>query len=72
MTDDIERLKYIIDDRPLWGPECFLCKHHDSANCSKRRCAAFPDGIPTDILTGKVSHKKPYAGDNGIVFEEIK
>ena len=35
-------------------------------------CTAYPKGIPDPILTGKVSHKKPYPGDNGIRFEPIK
>ena len=32
-------------------------------------CKAFPGGIPTDILTGKIQHTKLIEGDNGIFFK---
>ena len=31
-------------------------------------CPAFPEGIPEEIWTDKVSHKKPYTGDHEIQF----
>ncbi len=34
-------------------------------------CRAFPFGIPDEILSGKVSHEKPYPGDNGIRFTAV-
>jgi hypothetical protein len=34
-------------------------------------CEAFPDKIPTEILTGDFVHTKPYPGDNGIQFMPI-
>ncbi|MBC6463348.1 hypothetical protein, partial [Actinomadura sp. HBU206391] len=32
-------------------------------------CAAFPDGIPTDISLGGFDHRLPYPGDHGVHFE---
>jgi hypothetical protein len=49
------------------GIDCYLCKH----STNDRVCKAFGK-IPDDIWLGKVSHTKPYPGDNGIQFEEIK
>jgi len=44
---------------------CNQCKHvHDDGVT----CDAFPGGIPEEILTGDVSHKKPYKGDGGIHY----
>lgn len=33
-------------------------------------CAAFPDGIPSEIAYGENKHTTPHAGDHGIQFEE--
>lgn len=44
---------------------CHRCVHRTSV----RNCKAFPDGIPGDILAGRVMHTQPYAGDRGIQFE---
>ena len=35
-----------------------------------RTCAAFPDGIPADIWSGKTPHDSPIEGDGGVVFKE--
>lgn len=35
-------------------------------------CTAFPKGIPPAIAYGDNLHTKPYPGDNGIQFEELK
>ena len=48
--------------------DCLKCKYLKE----KMKCLAFPDGIPNDIISGKVSHKKPHKNDNGIQFEENK
>ena len=31
-------------------------------------CTAFPDGIPLEIVVGKVVHTTPYQGDHGIQY----
>lgn len=48
---------------------CPSCKHvfMDGAPPT---CAAFPDGIPDEILSEQVIHRTPYPGDSGIRYEE--
>jgi hypothetical protein len=47
---------------------CFNCKH---SKIGELGCAAFPDGIPEEILH-KNKHDKPIKGQiNNIVFEDI-
>lgn len=57
----------------VFASKCFKCIHHNSFVKDSAEelfsCKAFPDGIPPDIWTGKVSHEKPYEGDHGIQFE---
>ena len=44
---------------------CAICKHYRTDN----KCAAFPNGIPSEIANGQLLHIKPYPGDNNIQFE---
>ena len=53
----------------LNAPQCLFCTHLDWKNKRAITCDAFPEGIPDEIFDNEVSHKKPYPGDNGIVFE---
>lgn len=48
---------------------CFRCKHLNQDEVS---CKAFPDVIPREILLAQIPHNKPYEGDGGIQFEELK
>lgn len=47
-------------------PICVSCKHYTFKSWT---CAAYPFGIPDEIITGEVDHNKPYQDDHGIQFE---
>ncbi|MCW3101083.1 MAG: hypothetical protein JWL77_6701 [Chthonomonadaceae bacterium] len=56
--------------------QCAVCKHLEDqirfingvpVSC----CAAFPDGIPKEIMDGWHDHRLPYPGDHGIQLELI-
>lgn len=64
---------YVLDDSKLedvvFSPVCSHCVHLDSTRENRRRCDAYPDGIPAAIWDGKNDHARPFPGDNGIRFE---
>lgn len=45
----------------------FVCKHFNVIDLS---CEAFPNGIPTKVLTGETVHNKVIAGQYGKVIRE--
>jgi len=47
---------------------CLICTHSQN----RGGCDAYPDGIPDDILSGRVDHRLPQPDDHGIQFEEIQ
>ena len=56
-----------VNDSEFFGGDagiCDLCEHRQGIDT----CAAYPQGIPVEILIGDVDHRQPYAGDRGIVF----
>ncbi len=58
--------EHIVGIKPL----CDTCDHRSKTVPSI--CLAFPQGIPFDILIGRSDHKKPFAGDHGIRYQERK
>jgi len=55
----------------IYTPQCLCCKHYrDFTPAGARRCDAFPDGIPREILSMEVSHQFEYPGDHGIRYEK--
>ena len=49
--------------------QCARCKHFRADVREANVCAAFPDGIPLDIIADRHDHKLRYLGDHGIRFE---
>ena len=58
------------------GPQfCDLCTWHrpsprqwQPGSPEPGTCAAFPDGIPVDVFIGRLDHRMPLSGDNGLRF----
>lgn len=50
--------------------QCLSCMHFHVWVLDKKSCAAFPDGIPDDIVLGQVEHNKRHPDQqNDIVYE---
>ena len=65
VTDHFRKLQedYVRD---VFGEfQCDSCTHYRSGN----ECAAYPGGIPLDIVSGQHDHREPYPGDGGIGYE---
>ena len=56
------------DVLPVYSMVCCRCVHLTSM--LRRRCAAFPEGVPEAIWVGDNKHKRPVEGDHGIRFEK--
>lgn len=46
---------------------CSFCEHATPSD-NGMSCAAYPDGIPDDILYGGLDHRKPLPEDHGVQF----
>ena len=55
------------------APVCVGCAHFNIEETSEDgiglTCAAFPNGIPDEILFGDNDHQDPFPGDHGIQYE---
>lgn len=49
-------------------PICIGCKHL-TGDLREPKCAAFPAGIPNEILLSRADHRKSFPGDQGITFD---
>lgn len=64
-----ESQEYWGEPPPIRVVQCSECRHlHRDDPVT---CEAFPNGIPTGILTGEHDHRESFDGDNGIQFEEV-
>lgn len=56
------------------APLCSDCKHLWTLPPKGEEhgffCDAYPHGVPEEILSLVVDHRKPYAGDQGIQYEK--
>ena len=50
--------------------QCAFCKHLQGQKGATLVCAAFPQGVPLEIIDNEVDHREPYLGDHGIRWEQ--
>jgi hypothetical protein len=58
----------LIDDPSPYGRLCVFCVHM-RGGALPPKCAAFPRGIPRQILEGQADHRRPFPGDKGIRYK---
>ena len=58
--------RFVGHPNEMVSPQCNRCRHFI---VMKMACAAFPGGVPDEILLNRHDHRKPYPDDNGIRFE---
>jgi hypothetical protein len=53
------------------GLQCLTCdRRHESGNAAGlTTCDAFLDGIPFDVLSGKLDHRHAIDGDSGLLYQ---
>jgi hypothetical protein len=57
------------EDRKMRETQCMLCKHSTFIKGRGSFCAAFPEGIPQEVSSGRIDHRRPIAGDHGVQYE---
>ncbi|MBS0616752.1 MAG: hypothetical protein JSR44_01075 [Spirochaetes bacterium] len=61
LADSVYPHTFSLDN---YAAQCDACMRYFHAGCE-----AFPEGIPAEILRSEILHDKPYAGDQGLLFE---
>lgn len=65
-TKEFQEVEEDYADSMFGEPLCLSCKHtNDNGTCK-----AYPEGIPLEIVSGRINHYQPYEGDNGIQYEK--
>ncbi len=54
------------------GVACASCVRFDNKVLDREVCEAFPDGIPSKILSSEDFHQKPFKGDHGLQWKPLK
>lgn len=49
--------------------QCLKCNHYQ---LSRKKCKAFPRGIPTKIYNGDFDHSMPFEGDRGFRYVDLE
>lgn len=57
-----------LDFYVVHSAQCEDCVH--LIERTRKRCEAFPKGIPPEIWNDEIDHSVPYPGDNEIQFEK--
>lgn len=54
----------------LYPSQCLSCGRFTSPldGAPERTCTAFPGGIPPVVWGNKADHRRPFAGDNGLMW----
>lgn len=50
--------------------QCSVCKHFNKQDRTNETCAAFPEGIPREIVLNEVDHRGAADGDHGVRWEK--
>ena len=65
LTEEFLKVQDRFIDDFLGRPQCMLCARYKG----KRKCEAFPFGIPSDLVTNGFIHSVTYPDqDNDLVF----
>lgn len=71
-VDDGQQVAQIKAERlGVFAPLCVGCRWFHQVNTQADTCAAYPNGIPHAILTGRVDHRRPFSGDAGFRFNPV-